>query len=64
MIRGARLAFILLAVPLTLAACATLNPDYEQPAVTLNSFRALPSEGMTPAFAIGLRIINLNPAPR
>jgi hypothetical protein len=44
-----------------LSACVTLSPDYEEPTVTLSSFRALPSEGMVPAFEIGLRIINPNP---
>ena len=43
-----------------LPACATLDPDYEQPTVTLSSFRAIPSEGMVPAFEIGLRILNPN----
>lgn len=46
-----------------LPACATLDPDYEEPTVTLSSFRALPSEGMVPAFEIGLRIINPNRQP-
>ena len=45
---------------LLLGSCATLSPDYEEPTVTLSSFRALPSEGMVPAFEIGLRIINPN----
>ena len=52
-----------LALPLAtllLASCATLSPDYEEPTVTLSSFRALPSEGMAPAFEIGLRVINPN----
>jgi LEA14-like dessication related protein len=48
---------------LAASSCATLSPDYEQPTVTLSSFRALPSEGMTPAFEIGLRVINPNPDP-
>jgi len=43
-----------------LGSCATLSPDYEEPTVTLSSFKALPSEGMVPAFEIGLRIINPN----
>lgn len=43
-----------------LSACATLDPDYEDPTVTLSSFRALPSEGMIPSFEIGLRILNPN----
>lgn len=48
---------------LLLAACASMTPGYEQPTVTLSSFRAIPSEGMTPTFEIGLRIINPNSAP-
>lgn len=48
---------------LLLGACATLSPDYEQPTVVLTALRALPSEGMAPAFEIGLRIINPNPQP-
>jgi len=49
-----------LAAATLLVSCATLDPDYEQPTVTLSSFRALPSEGMVPTFEIGLRIINPN----
>ena len=51
-----------LAILLTamLTSCATLSPDYEEPTVTLTSFRALPSEGMAPAFEIGLRVTNPN----
>lgn len=49
---------LLLVIGLT--GCASLSPNYEQPTVTLSSFRALPSEGMTPSFEIGLRIINPN----
>lgn len=43
-----------------LQACASLDPNYEEPTVTLSSFRAIPSEGMVPGFEIGLRIINPN----
>ena len=50
----------LLAITLIVSACATLSPDYEEPTVTLNSFRALPSEGMAPKFEIGLNILNPN----
>jgi LEA14-like dessication related protein len=49
-----------LLLAIILSACATLSPDYEQPTVTLSSFKAIPSEGMVPAFEIGLRIINPN----
>ena len=53
-----RILIVLLA--LSLASCATLDPNYEQPTVTLSSFKALPAEGVVPAFEIGLRIINPN----
>ena len=48
--------FILVMLP----SCTTLDPDYEQPTVTLKSFRALPSEGMVPSFEIGLNVLNPN----
>jgi hypothetical protein len=54
---------LLALLPLLLGSCATLDPDYEEPTVTLNSFRALPGEGMAPAFEIGLRVINPNAQP-
>jgi len=56
-------SIIALSFTLLVSACATLSPDYEEPTVTLSSFRALPSEGMVPAFEIGLRIINPNSQP-
>lgn len=43
-----------------LSGCASMSPDYEEPSVALTSFRALPTEGMVPAFEVGLRIINPN----
>ena len=52
--------FLALFSVLLASACATLDPDYEEPTVALSSFRALPSEGKLPAFEIGLRIINPN----
>lgn len=45
---------------LVLSGCATMSPDYEEPSVAMTAFRALPSEGMVPAFEVGLRIINPN----
>ncbi len=48
---------------ITLATCATLDPDYEEPVVTLSSFKALQSEGMVPSFEVGLRVINPNRQP-
>jgi LEA14-like dessication related protein len=42
-----------------LAGCATLNPNFENPEVTVSSFRVLPSDGL-PKFEIKLRVINPN----
>lgn len=58
-----RLFTIVLALALLLPGCASLGPNYEQPTVTLSSFNAIPSEGMVPAFEVGLRIINPNTTP-
>jgi hypothetical protein len=63
MFKGSSLSFAVLLAglcSLLLQSCATLDPDYEQPTVTLKSFRALPSEGMLPSFEIGLNILNPN----
>jgi len=57
--RRSAAALLLLAV--MLQACAGLRPGYETPTVNVNSFRALPSEGMLPGFEIGLHVINPNP---
>jgi LEA14-like dessication related protein len=43
-----------------LQACAGLSPGYETPTVTVSSFKAVPSDGVMPAFAIGLRVTNPN----
>lgn len=59
---GCRLILISLAA-LALVSCTTLNPNYEQPTVTISSFKVIPEEGVLPTFAIGLRIINPNPEP-
>jgi LEA14-like dessication related protein len=55
--------FIALATLLFLCGCASLSPGYEQPTVTLSSFKALPADGMVPAFEVGLRVINPNDTP-
>ena len=44
-----------------LAGCATLGSDYEEPTVSLTSFRTLPSQSMSLEFEVGLRILNPNP---
>jgi len=55
-------AFLLCCAFLLLQACASMDPDYEQPTVTLSSFRALPSQGGMPTFEIGLHVLNPNSA--
>ena len=58
-----RLTTLLLSVWL-LAGCTTLDPDFDPPKVTLESFRGLPgqTEGM-PRFELKLRIANPNVEP-
>jgi len=55
-----RTLFTVVGLALLMQACATMSPDYEEPTVTLTSIRAIESEGMTPSFEVGLRIINPN----
>ena len=55
--------FLLCCSLLLLQACASIDPDYEEPTVTISSFKALPSEGGMPNFEIGLQIINPNSTP-
>ncbi len=44
-----------------LQGCATLKPlDFEDPTVTVNSVKIIPSEGIAPAFEISLHLINPN----
>ncbi len=40
--------------------CATLQPGYEKPAVSITSFEAVPADGIVPKFKIGLHIVNPN----
>jgi hypothetical protein len=46
-----------------LPACAYMRPGYEAPSVTVNSFRAIPSQGALPNFKIGLHVTNPNREP-
>jgi LEA14-like dessication related protein len=52
--------WVTLGLLLALAGCATVDPGYGEPAVTLQSFRMLPAEGMSPRFEVGLNILNPN----
>lgn len=54
-------AIVYLAV-LAVAGCATFQPDFETPTVTVTSIRALSSESLSPQFEIGLHIVNPNRA--
>lgn len=46
---------------LVLSGCAgKMNPNYEQPVVTLQSFRMLPQQSIAPQFEIVLNILNPN----
>jgi LEA14-like dessication related protein len=44
----------------SLAGCASLTADIDPPKVSMESFRALPSEGGVPRFEIKLRVTNPN----
>ena len=55
---------LIITVFFLLAGCSgKMNPHYEEPVVSLHTFRALPQQGITPAFEIGLNIINPNRDP-
>ncbi len=54
------LAACWLLVSLLVNGCASLQPGFEKPSVSVNSFNVLPASGMLPQFAIGLHIINPN----
>nr|WP_296749349.1 LEA type 2 family protein [Thioalkalivibrio sp.] len=58
-----RRLFLATAAALFLSGCAGVRPGYERPSLMLDSFRAIPSEGMAPRFALGLRVVNPNPTP-
>lgn len=43
--------------------CAALQTDYDAPAVSITSFKAIPGQGLVPQFEIGLHIVNPNRTP-
>lgn len=57
---GVFLSTIWVLASLLLSGCASLQPNFEKPSVSVNSFKVLPSSGILPQFAIGLHIINPN----
>ena len=58
-----RRSLMLAAASLVVTGCAGLRGPVERPRVSLESFRTVPSGGMMPRFAIGLRVVNPNPTP-
>ena len=50
----------LLFLVLLISGCATLAPSYEEPSLTVTSFKLLPAKGFEQPFAIGLKLINPN----
>ena len=58
-----RFFFATLGLSMLLQGCAGFGPGYETPTVTVNSFRALPSQGALPNFEIGLHVVNPNRDP-
>ena len=56
-----KLLFLLLMLPILLSGCASkLNPGFESPIVSLQTFEMIPQSGISPGFEIGLNIINPN----
>jgi LEA14-like dessication related protein len=54
---------LILASLFLLAGCASLQPRFETPSVSLTSFRIIPSESMAPRFEFGLHVVNPNLVP-
>ncbi|AQA18781.1 hypothetical protein BST95_11570 [Halioglobus japonicus] len=52
--------FFVIVVLALLSGCANMMAEYDPPKVTLESFKALPSNGSTPRFEFKLRIANPN----
>jgi len=46
-----------------LQGCASMRSDYEEPTVTVTSFKPAPAEGDALSFDIGLRVVNPNRDP-
>ncbi|RRJ84053.1 LEA type 2 family protein [Aestuariirhabdus litorea] len=53
---------VLFLLLLVLGGCASLQPDYEKPRLSVTSIQLLPADGLSQRFKIGLRILNPNPS--
>ncbi len=62
MIRKLILSFLAVFL-LLVSGCASLQPGYETPVVSITSFTAVPAQGVVPQFQIKLHIVNPNPSP-
>ncbi|ARN76397.1 LEA type 2 family protein [Oceanicoccus sagamiensis] len=51
---------LLLLLVLISSGCTLLSPSFEDPVVTVSSFRVVPSDSISPKFEIGLHIVNPN----
>ena len=51
---------LLVSLLLLISSCAGLQTDFNEPTVSVTSFRALPPEGMAPRFEIGMHVTNPN----
>ena len=54
-------SFLLLGACVALGGCAAIADSFQAPGVSLTSFRALPMNGLSPQFEVGLRVTNPNP---
>jgi LEA14-like dessication related protein len=52
--------YIAIIVLVILSGCVALNPNFEKPQVSVNSFKMLPGGSINPTFEIGLRVVNPN----
>ncbi len=61
--RALWLSISLIMATLVLNGCASLSSNFEQPKLSVTSFKLVPANRMLPKFDIGLRIINPNSTP-
>ncbi|MCK5684895.1 LEA type 2 family protein [bacterium] len=54
---------LLLLLIFFVSGCATLQPGYETPVISITTFEAIPTQGLIPRFHIGLHIVNPNRSP-
>ncbi|MCP3875178.1 MAG: LEA type 2 family protein [Desulfobacteraceae bacterium] len=58
-----KINYILFSFCLFFTSCATLQPGYEKPVVSISSFETTPTQSLIPQFKIGLHIVNPNRTP-